>query len=931
MRRLTHLQRALSIGLVSVLVLLFGFRPRAPGATRPADTGQVDVHVEDAAIKPTEPTGIQWRYGGEALGGEVVRGTLAEKLNVGEWSPPVPVNSLVKGRFPGKFFLTLTAGNPGKSPGKGGPKMGFSTDVEMELEFSYGGKVVKTFKEAGPDGGTIGIVIPAYRLVGGTRPDDPNFLDELTGLLAYATRRAETLEKLPWASQPTPKKYAILTNLAGYGLGVGYGIRTTNKAVIGAECRSLRQIGVNSLRGASPFLLELACRNEGAGKGLSRAYDTQAMGYPVPQHRADRKSDPEAGCPFGSGVAKATEEAVKAALEEMRGIALPEVWGLTVDEIGAVIDRSAEGKAHFAACPRCAEAFRAWLKQQGLTPADFGAADWAQVKPIDLGKPLDIRPLDAADKGRMLLAYQTRMFNNYASARLFTPLRDAIAKSNEAKRIALADGKTDTPDARQPWMYSYALRGNTFLMKGHSLDFFDFYRHADNGFVYETSNRAPQVWQWDSYLCDVGRTLATRMGLRFGVYVKPHRGAPVQRALTAAARGAKMIYWYTYGPDWHKGDSFSQNPEALALVSKAARILGKAEDVLYESAWAEMPKVAVVSPRTSEIWMHLTGDPAYQAAWENAKWIHTALSHAHVPVDAIDEVMLATDDLTRYKAIYVNGPAVTKAAAEKLVRYVDAGGTLFTSGWGLVHDEAGRPLTALWPVLGLKERKVPEMYYRVPLYGATALEPLDDPRNVLKPVPEAAKTFGRGPMPDLIVGRECLVPADGAKAAASFAEGGAATVVNRFGKGLAVVMGLFPGLEYSVAVRKDDFDMSKAFPKVLRKEISSWATDAAEPRVAISHPTVEGVLVKSGETGKLAVVLMNWTYRVAGQKTVGKRTSPVVAHVPLKDVEITIQGTGGHDKVKSVWLERDLPVKKGADSTTITVPELAEGDVILLE
>ena len=917
-------------------------------STRAADTAQIDVNVEDrtihvpdtftmrarvTAIKPAAPTGIAWRHGGEGLGGEVTRGALAEKLDIEQWSPPVPVNSFVKGRFPGKLFLTFMVGEGGKSSGKGGPKTGFSTGVEVEFEFSLDGKVVKTFKEAGPDGGTIGIVIPAYRLAGGARPDDPKFLDELTGILPYATRRAETLEKLPWGSLAVPRKYAILTDVACYGQGSGYGIRTTNKAVVEAECRSLRQIGVNSLRSAPEFLAELAYKGEGIGQGFNRARDVHAMGYPVPTFRAGRTNDPEAGCPFGSGVARATEEGVKAALENMLSIPLPEVWGLTVDEIGAVVDHSAEGKGHFATCPRCSEAFRKWLKDQGLSPGDFGKSDWSAVSPLGMGAKAESRPAAWGSPGDALAAYYTRAFNNYASAKLFTPLRDALAKANIAKRKALEDKRTDSPEAKQPWVYSYALRGNTFLMKGHSLDFFDFYRHADNAFVYEMSNRGPQVWGWDSYLCDVGRTVSGRMGVRFGVYVKPHRGAPIQRALTAVSRGSKMIYWYTYGPDYHKGDSFSQSPEALELVSKAARILGKSEDVLYGSSWARGAEVAVVKPRTSEIWMQLAGDAVYPAAWENAKWTYTALTHAHIPVDAIDEVMLANDDLTRYKVIYVSGPNVTKAAAEKLAKWVQAGGTLYTSGWGLVKDEGGQPLKALQPVLGLDGRNEPEMYYRVPPYGATALEPLNDPRNVLKAVPDGAAIHAGNRFAAFkpVVGREVLKPAKGAEVFADFADGGAAMTRNAYGKGQAYVAGFFPGLEYSAEVRRDEFDMSKDFNPAKAEYATFPAWLLCQPVVQTSLPTVEGVLLRNDQTGKLAVTLMNWTYRVAGRKTAGKRVSPVVALVPFKDLKITIRHAGAVNKATSVWLNRPLPVVKSDDALTVTLPELAEGDVLLLE
>ena len=926
--------------------------PAATALAAAADTAQVDLATEESAggvpdgltmrariasIKPAEPVGIAWRHGGEGLGGEVVRGVLAPKLDVGEWSPPVPVKSFVARPqdWRGKLFLTFTTARTrqdgGRGRGQAQPEV--QTDVEFEFEFSYAGKVVKTFKELGPDGGTAGIVIPAYRLTAGVTPADPKFLDDLTGILEYARRRTEMLEKFPWAAQPVPRKFMIITDVGGYGQGSGYGIRTTNKAVVEVECRALRQLGVNGLRSAPQFLTEMAAKGEGYAKGLGRGHDIGIAGYPVPAYREGRKdNDPQAGCPFGSGVAALQQAGVEQALAEMLAITVPEVYGLTVDEIGAVVDRSPEGKGHLAVCPRCAEAFREYLKGQGLSPGDFGAADWSAVKPVELPAKGGPGP-DVSSKGPALAAYETRMFLNWACSRLFTPLRDACAKANEAKRQAVAAGRLDSPAAKQPYIYSYALRGNTFLMKGHSLDFFDFYRNADNAFVYETSNRDPRIWQWDSYLCDVGRVVSARQGLAFGIYVKPHRGAPIQRALAAAGRGATMIYWYTYGPDYKKGDSFSQSPEALALASRAARILGRSEDVIYGAAWTAQAQVAVVKPRATEIWMGLLGDPAAQAAWENAKWIYTALAHAHIPVDAIDEVMIARDDLARYKIIYVNGTHLTRAAAEKLARWVEAGGTLYTSGGGCARDEANQPLAALAAALGLESRTAPEMYYRITLYGASGLEPYGDARNVIAPVPEAAKVAAgaMGGALKPVVGREILKPKQGAEVVARFADGAPAAVRNACGKGQAYTVGFFPGLEYSAAVRTDSFDMSKDFDAGIRSYVAAPALALVKPVVDASQPAVEGLLVKNPETGRQAVILMNWTYRVSGSKTVGRGARPVISHVAFKDVKVTVRGAGAAKKAVSAALDKAFPVETAGDAITVTIPELAEGDVLLLE
>jgi hypothetical protein len=896
----------------------------------PAD---LTLRARVTAITPQEPVNIDWRYGGEGMGGQVSKGTLAEKLDIGVWSPPLRVAPLVKGKFPGKLFVTFTTGRGGKlarDKQYGYHHMeGHSTGVDMEFEFGWNGKVIKTFTESGPDGGTIGLVIPAYRLAGGKTPESPEFLSELTGLLEYAHQRAARLQKLPWAGSAGvpagwfPKRFSIVTDIHGYGTGMYYGTRYTNKSVMEAECTSLRLLGVNSLAGAPLFLQEMAGARKGFGKDFARGIYLQLGGYPVPS-APKGKTVPEAGCPFAPGVAARTKEMIDAGLPQALKLPFDEVFWRTEDEIGSVFDRAPEGKQHAAVCPLCAEGFRAYVKAQGRAPSDFGKADWPEVKPIDIfGK----QPAAITDPGTALAAYSTSMFVNYASASLFTPVRDAIAQANKETQQA--------PDKRRPLIYSFALRGNTFLMGGHSLDFFDFYRLADNAFVYETSNRDARVWSWDSYLCDVGRVVSNQQELKLGIYVKPHRGAVIQRTLSAVSRGAQMIYWYTYGPDYVKGDSFAEKDEALEKTSRAAWLLGKAEEVLYGSAWAIPAQVAVVNPRSSEIWAKLratAGLPSSAASYENAKWIYTALAHAHIPVDAIDEGMLATQDLTRYKAIYISGQNLTRAAATKVTDWVKAGGTLYTSGGGLARDEADQPLVALQPILGLEGRNAPEMWYTVSAYGATTLEPYDDARKSITPVPAGAEISAAAPTEAKFkprIGREVLKPAAGTEVLAKFADGGAALTRFACGKGRVFVAGFFPGLEYSAPLRSENYDMSKDFDASLRRLIAWPAAENAPAIVDASVATVEGVLLKNEASGKRAVTLMNWTYRVSGKRGGGKN---VVSLVPLKNLAVTLRCGGKVQKLTSVMLNAQLPChSEEAGVYNFTLPELNEGDVLLLE
>ena len=280
-----------------------------------------------------------------------------------------------------------------------------------------------------------------------------------------------------------------------------------------AELRGLKVLGVNGLG-----------EHTHAADFMHVVY-AQLGGYPVPSAKQGQ-AVPEAGCPFAPGVARRTQEMIDEGLGAALKMATDEVWWRTEDEIGPVIDRAPEGKGHFASCPRCTDNFRTWLKSQGVTLATLGKSDWSEVRPADLS---------AKGEPATALTYYTSLFSNYASAKLFTPVRHALAKANGEKR--------KNPSLKQPFVYSFALRGNTFLMGGHSLDFFEFYRHADNAMVYETSNRDARVWGWDSYLCDVGRVLTEKMHTEFGVYAT--RPISVSRSLSPRSVSA--------AGRWHSG------------------------------------------------------------------------------------------------------------------------------------------------------------------------------------------------------------------------------------------------------------------------------------------------------------------------------------------------------------------------------------------
>ncbi|MCG3149131.1 MAG: hypothetical protein PCFJNLEI_02590 [Verrucomicrobiae bacterium] len=851
------------------------------------------------AAEPAVAANMGLRCGSEGLGGKQFSAVLASNVPVGEWSEPIDLGLVARQtEVSRRWFLTVTGGRAGKYIVGTNPYefRDAATNVVIEIEFSWKNQVLKSITQSGPGGGTVGVVVPAGLLTPSREPSSPEFVAGLLGLREYADRRLARFAEMQKGPPPKLSKYTVSTDINGYGTGIYRGIRYTDPQIIETEAQAARHLGVNALRGMP---------RKAVPAGFAAFLPEKWIGFPVTQYNSSsKKNSPDAGCPFSPATPALTEEKIQYALS-FTNESFRAVWLVTRDEIGLCIDQTADGKAHPSKCPHCRTAFADFLRAKGLRSADFGKADWSEVVPLDIFNKTSDRPwLNDPHLARQ--AYWSRQFNLYSTAKLFTPIRDAL-------RVANAD-KRNTP------VYSYALRAPSFLWRGHSLDLFEFYRHADNAFVYETSNRDRRVDVWDSYLCDVGRVVAQEYGLMQGVYVKPHRGSPVQRTLTAAARGAQHFQWYTYGPDYAMGDSFLGRDEHIAGTMRAANLLAKGEAVLYGAKWAVPAEIAIVKPLSSEIWMQLSDYPlARVASFEDAKWVYTALAHAHLPVDPLDEGLLETRDLSRYKVIYVTGQNITRKAAGKLADWVKAGGTLVTTAGGLARDEANQPLPDL---LGLKARTEPEMWYKISSYGASQLGRIDERNRIIAPVPDGAEVAKFKPQ----VGREILQPADKTEVIARFADGGAAVVRHAAGKGQAYIIGFFAGLEYATPIMTEKFNMADAWNTAAGRFLTAPALERVQPVVEPDSPLVEGVLVK---TDKSAVVLMNWGYRTAGHRTIGKQVKNIVKLVPQANLAIRVRGT--FQKATSLATGTVLPVRVEGGRSLFTLPALQEGDIITLD
>ena len=883
-------------------------------------------------------------------------------IRKGVWSPDIPLTAF---RNNGLKYLTVSA--RGCELGDYRKPVAIQRAV-FEFEILDGGVSRKVFSEASPNGALATIILPVRAI--SANPADPAALARACGLAEHTRRVREHMEAVPWAADRLPERYEIITDCGGYGG------RTTSKAVFDDEFRILRQMGINGLRGKPGFFDADVRAGRPEAMALTRLMIGRVDGYPYIPAPYDRESGtfsplpwPEgAGClyhPVYSNRPEQAQSLVKRALKDVDGLPFGTCWLLSIDEIGDAFGGTAEGRSHMGVCPHCIAKFRSYLGERGVTPADFDETSWDAVRPTFgyFSKPYAERVLEAEAKKREeeakrpdlsdparwdvpddldsligeaegegdgfvasgsdsgqpkpplsargwhKLTYWSRRFLNDGSVMLFTPMRDAFAAANDAKREALAAGRSDEPAAEQPWLFTYALRGNTFLMGGQSIDFFDFYRHADTGFMYETSNRDPRVWIWDSYLCDVGRMLHDKMGKAFGVYVKPHRGAATQRGLSAVARGARTLYWYTYGPEWSKGDSFGGSLGTMELVSRTARLLGEAEPVTWEGRWTKPAEIAVVRPRTSEFFGN-------SAQWEDGKWVYTALTHAHLPVDPLDEEFLMSEDLGRYKAIYVTGSHIRRDVAKRLADYVRDGGTLFSGCGGLQRDEAGEAIAELLPVFGLDSRAEPVLWGRVPRYGATSLGAVNAVANAPS---DAAVKLAQGAPFALKVGYERLKPLAGADVLATFGDGSPALVRNRFGKGQAYLAGWYTGVEYATGVMKAEYNTAVDFSPAQRDLMALPAAAAGvRPVVESSSAMVEGVRMINPASGREAVILMNW----------GRQGHNLV---PVPDLTVRLPDAGAWKGARSVYQRRAVSARRDGATLVLEVGAMDNGDVLLLE
>jgi hypothetical protein len=237
---------------------------------------------------------------------------------------------------------------------------------------------------------------------------------------------------------------------------------------------------------------------------------------------------------------------------------------------------------------------------------------------------------------------------------------------------------------------------------------------------------------------------------------------------------------------------------------------------------------------------------------------------------------------------------------------------VWTDASGLSRDEANQTSTAMNEVLGLKERKL-ESWGSVEQYRATELKPLTE----TNPPVGAELEWNKAKLTARI-GREALQPTS-AEVLAKFADGKPAVTRNRFGKGEAIVAGIWSGVTYSANVRRSDFDMRKDYDATVRGLIAAPALERNVYRPAVpGEALVEAVALT--KDAQRTVALINWSYqRAAGEA--GKGTLQ-----PAENLRVDLPGFKDAKSVRSL-VHGPLKLTGGS----VILPKLNEIDLLTIE
>ncbi|WAC20493.1 hypothetical protein OVA24_03760 [Luteolibacter sp. SL250] len=516
-----------------------------------------------------------------------------------------------------------------------------------------------------------------------------------------------------------------------------------------------------------------------------------------------------------------------------------------------------------ATLPSYTEAFRAWLRGKGLSPADLLVTDWEKVN-IILPERRDEFPA---------LYYYSQLFRTRALAD-FMAVQGKIAKEAYGADFPVLANLSDG-----------AIYGANFCLQG--VNYFEMLDSDDQNAIWgEDWANGASSYQCAMFNVDLMRAAARERGQKIAHHLIAHsRRKPWDVKLKGTggvARGVKILNNFCYGPLWgsHEGGPWFRShlwqaqPDTWTAYAALSREIGAVEDLLLPAMPAPA-EVALLYGSSSDVWS--AGESSAHGFERMHTWM--ALTHAQVPVDVLEERQIERGMLDGYKVCYLAGPNLTRAAAIRLKEWVRAGGALFLSAGAASRDEFNRPMDILEEVLPAVRGEPSEtQVFRSSGRYLDTLRPTDTVR------------WGGGQAEVLCV-KQSLSAKAGAEISATFQDGTPAMVSG----GRVTVCGFLPALSYIKTALDCRKEAEKAghpltersynpweFPPALRELIVRPAASVRCP-VECSHALVDAVFMP-GERG-VVVPLSNYTLEPIPELTLG-----IVSPEKVKAVESAVHG-----------------------------------------
>jgi len=271
--------------------------------------------------------------------------------------------------------------------------------------------------------------------------------------------------------------------------------------------------------------------------------------------------------------------------------------------------------------------------------------------------------------------------------------------------------------------------------------------------------------------------------------------------------------------------------------------------------------------------------------------LYTALQHANIPVDFVDEDDLTRRGLAPYKVLYVTAPNLPEEGQRGIAAWARAGGTLVTVSGAGARDRYDEPCSILRRLTGIEEQPRERLLIR----DLAALKPVGK-------VNGAAEAIGvRGVLTEPPAGVE-----------ATFEDGSPATVQRRvgwWGKGRAIHFAWMPGLSYAKSSNERKDGLPVGFSAAIRRWILRPAELAGiRPPVTIDRPMIEAPLLLSDKGA--AVTLLNWS----GE--------------PLERVKVSVRLPFAALGVESVK-QGKLAFERTTDGIAVSLP-LGAADILMI-